>query len=435
MASNIHVDNRLIEPARQLPLRVLLAPGNPLHAKTMLPVAAELSRRRHHPIFIERDAVIAPDYRVGHLIEASGFEVHRFGGVYKSDQGQVLPSLLAYTASRKSVYEFLDRVPFDVSVSCNDTSALFDRLVVAYSKRRRRECLLIQEGIKQPRRHRTLMSFIRRGHPSKAILVATRRNADRWIPGPYVPRYYGHGGSTMIACAGKIFHDQLIAEGIKEDKLRVTGQPRFDTPLNRSRGRGPHPPHDGRILLYCSQPLQGCFEAARKFFRDLVKACDAMPGVRLLVKLHPRDDPPELLLSQLEPMDGKSLVDVTKDRPLDDCFAQADAMITVASSTCVEAMQASVPVGLIDYFPTNRYLAYDDDAVLRISRADVLADSIKRLLFDSELRERLIENGPRIVRDELYRCDGRSAERIVDFIEERVIAIKGARTQANRVTS
>lgn len=413
----------LTDAVRRPPIRVLFVPGNPLHAKTHLLVAEELTRRGHVATFLARDQVTTADYRVREVLENSGYEIIDYAHFYESDQGRVFPSLQTYGRSRRAVFDFLSRLPFDLSVSCNDTSALFDRLVVAFGRRHNKPSLLIQESIKQARREITLRAVMRRHGIRKATLLAARRAAVRWLPGPFTARPYGHSECTLIACAGERFRQQLLAEGVAATKLHVTGQPRFENQKPRTTEDRSIRLSSDAVLLYCSQPLQGCAEAARQFFVDLVRACDSMPGVRLIVKLHPRDDHPDALQKLLPDSAGSSLLEITRQRSLSECFAMSQAMITVTSTTCVEAMQAELPVGLLNYFPTNRYLPYDQyEAVVPINSPANLRESLHRLLFDPELRRCLVANSPKVIEDEMFKLDGRSAERIVDLIEEQVDA-------------
>jgi hypothetical protein len=155
-------------------------------------------------------------------------------------------------------------------------------------------------------------------------------------------------------------------------------------------------------------------------FRDLVATCDALGNVRLLFKLHPDDEkPPEAWLALLRPHEGKCLLEVTATRPLAECFDMADAMMTIASTTCLEAIGAGIPVGLIDYLPVEWYLPVaESGAALPVGSRAQLQEAVRALLFDPILRHELFQRGAGALEDELHLQDGHSAERIVNFMEE-----------------
>jgi len=165
-----------------------------------------------------------------------------------------------------------------------------------------------------------------------------------------------------------------------------------------------------------------CRAATQKqLFTDLVQAVDELEGVRLLVKLHPRDLPVEEWTGHLQPGQGRSLLEVTKSRPLADCFAQADAFLTVASTTCLEAMDVGLPVGLLDYLPIEWHLPYAEaGAVLSIGSAAALPLVLQRLLFDEALRGELRRQAALVLGRELHLRDGQSARRIARLLVETV---------------
>jgi UDP-N-acetylglucosamine 2-epimerase len=226
----------------------------------------------------------------------------------------------------------------------------------------------------------------------------------------------------MIATAGDRFRRQLVDEGVVANKIRVTGQPRLDLVRRTSQGPEKRDEKTGhRVLLFCSQPIPEP-QLARELFRDIVLACDELDDVKLLVKLHPRDADIGEWLRLLPHNAGRSLLDVTKTRGLDWCLREADGMMTIASTTCLEAMAVGLPVALVNYLPISWYLPYDAmGAAISIAKKDELRDAIRRLLYDEPLRTSLCRHSEEVLRDELFLRDGASASRIVDFIEDECV--------------
>ncbi len=402
-------------------MNVLFTPGNRSHVASMLPIAEELRRRGHDSSFLTRDAVIEPEYRTAEAVKGAGFPCYEYSGYYESDVSRLLPKVASYVRSKREVFAFLSSIPFDVAVFCNDNSALFDRLVIAFSRREHKEVLLVQESVRPAHRPASLATQIRRRGLSAVAAWGSRILARCAPPGAFVRRGYGRSGCTMIAAAGDRFRRQLMRQGVAGKNIRVTGQPRLDgtmksTPRLSDNGDG----KTERVLLFCNQPIPESHLLDRLFV-DLVTACDACDNVRLLVKLHPRDLPVDHWLRLLPADAGHSLLEVTNSRKLDECFQLADAMMTVASTTSLEAMAAGLPVALVNYLPISWHLPYDElGAALSIDSACTLKESILRLLFDCSVCESLRARAETVLQDELYLRDGGSAKRIVDFIEERL---------------
>ena len=164
------------------PVRALFIPGNRSHVATQLPVAEELRRRGNEAHFLTRDAVIHEAYRTSASLEGGGFTIHAYEGYYQTDIGRRLPRLGPYFRSRREVFRFLDAVAFDVAATCNDDSALFDRLVVDYSRRRGRDVLLIQESVR-PAQRRLPLGAALRAQGRSALTTPLLLCVARWATG------------------------------------------------------------------------------------------------------------------------------------------------------------------------------------------------------------------------------------------------------------
>jgi hypothetical protein len=401
-------------------IKVLFLPGNPSHVKSQRPVAEELVRRGHAPSFLIRDGVVDEYYRVGKCLDRDEFITHVYQGYYRSDINRALPELRSFFRARREVDEFLGLLDFDVAVFCNDDSGLFDRLVIDSCRRRSRAALLIQESVRPAQRVLPILTRLRQQSLTETAGQIANALGSKLSRGPFFRKRYGHSPCNIIAVAGERFRRQLIAEGVPASRIRVTGQPRLDGALQPPTGlRKRRDPDKPAVLLFCNQPVPGAEQALDQMFRDLVHACDDLDNVRLLFKLHPDDLPQEHWLALLAPNEGRNLLEVTSRRPLKECFDQAAAVMTIASTTSLEAMAEGLPVGLVDYLPVAWYLPFaESGAALSVTSAADLKESIRQLLFDEEARTRLVARSGVVFPDELHLRDGQSASRIVDFIEE-----------------
>jgi UDP-N-acetylglucosamine 2-epimerase len=230
-----------------------------------------------------------------------------------------------------------------------------------------------------------------------------------------------------------MFRQYLLKEGIDSSRIIVTGQPRLDKKAFHKRRNNKNAAD--KIILYCNQPVKCSIEAQDRLFLDLVDAADSLDNVRLFVKLHPRDLPESHWIDLLNSGQGRSLIKVTKKGSLIECFDNADAFMTIASTTCLEAMEYGLPVGLINYLPIEWYLPYQQHgAVISVQSRNDLSNTMKSLLFDESLRLNLMSNSKQVLRDELYLRDSMSAARIANYIH-KTLAERLVMNKAKAVSS
>ena len=403
----------------------LFLPSNPAHYRTMEPVARELSRLGHRIAFSVRDAHLDSSYSVDSLVRQGGFTRYVYEGFYKLNMFQILPPLGIWHHMRKDVFRYLDSVAFNAIIVCNDFTVPFERLAIDYCRRNSRVSLLIQESVRPAFQRLPLAIRFRSDGPRSLIRPVERFIARRLVPSGYGRSEYGHSPCSLIAVAGDAFRRRLISEGVDQEKIHITGQPRLDqsrliTPRTIPSKIGPP------TLLFCSQPSPVPQRVVDMMFVEMLEGCRQAGNVQLLVKLHPRDLAPEhwfaVAPNALRPL----LIDVTKTDSLESCFEVADAMVTIASTTCLEAMQAGLPVGLIKYLPLEWHLPYEDhDAIIPIRCASDFSEAIRALTRDEKLRQRLVRNAEDVLFDELYLRDGKSAQRIAQLLLTSTARIPG----------
>ena len=399
-------------------LRILFAPANRIHLISQVPVARELAGRRHQCAFLARDPVVGNDYKILPHLENLSVATHVYSGYYRTDVNSFLSELRAYRRFRSEFSEYLEGISYDVVITCNDDSALFDRMLLHISRQRCRPTILIQEGVRPGIRNCSLLQQCRALRPIQIVDGALQGLARRFQLGPFFRKGYGQSPDVFVAAAGNSYRQQMIARGCSPSRIRVTGQPRLDSPpvgppVSRTAEK-----RQEKILLFCNQPLEIRRTFQDAVLSDLVQACDKVPGTALIFKLHPRDLPPDHWQSLLARIPHHCYVEILHRTPLHDCIKRADAMMTVASTTAIEAMTLGIPVGLINYLPTAWYLPYaNTEAALGVDRRSDLHDAIRRLLFDDVLRATLIKNAAHALHEELFLQDGQSAVRIADFVE------------------
>lgn len=399
---------------------ILFIPSNPSHVATQMPVAEELLKRGNIPLFLSRDYHIEKQYCVEPTLSNYSMPVVRYKSYYKTDENRIFPSIYSYLKFYAKFSVWLSNVGADAIVVCNDDAALFDRMAVNIFLRTGKSAFLIQESVRPAIRKISFNKKYKEQGAKGILQDILKCLAFRYRLGPFFRKGYAHSSVTMIFTAGEMFSHRLRDEGVTHSQIIVTGQPRLDIKaspveaLLHEKKVG-----SGKVLLFCNQPVKCSKEAQEGLFLDIVNLTDSMEGVSLIVKLHPRDPPESYWIQLLKPGQGRSLIDITRSSPVIDCFKRADAFITITSTTCLEAMEYGLPVGLIEYLPIEWYLPYSSlNAVISVKSYVELRHAIEMLLFDESVRNRLHENAENVLIQELYLRDGKSATRICDHIEQ-----------------
>lgn len=401
---------------------ILFAPSNPSHVATQLPVAKEMVRRGYKAVFLSRDTIVNEEYRVEPFLNGTGMQIIRYDSYYKPDLNLISPRLFSYLKFGTELSGWLSTVDADAVVVCNDDAALFDRMVVELFRRAGKHAFLIQESVRPAIRRIPLYVKLKEQGGRGIFLDLYQKIVFRLGLGPFFRKGYAHSSNIYIFTAGIMFRNQLIAEGVDESRIIVTGQPRLDgRVVGKNRFKSDKVDNKTKTILYCSQPVKCSLRTQEKLFIDIVDTIDRMHNVKLIVKLHPRDCPESHWLHLLRADQGKSLIEITRTRQLSSCFEMSDAFITIASTTCLEAMDYGLPVGLIDYLPLEWHLPYSNlGGVISIKSRMDLYSSIDMLLFNESLCDRLREGSEKVLWNELYLRDGKSACRIADSIEKLI---------------
>jgi len=398
---------------------IFFVPSNPSHVATLLPVAEELLSRGHVSTFLTRDSLVEEEYRVEPLLASKNMPFVRYTGYYQTDSDQFFPDIGSYLKFRAEFYRWLTPLGADAVVTCNDDAALFDRMVMDLFRCDGKHAYLVQESVRPATRELPFFFKLKEQGTNEILHQFFAKFAYRFSLGPFFRKGYAHSRHTTIFAAGDMFRQILLKDGVEDSRIVVTGQPRLDRKTSPARSTVEENRNNGeKMLLYCNQPVKCSQEAQDRLFVKLVETIDGMDNVRLLVKLHPRDLPESYWLKLLQPGQGESLVEITRTRTLASCFEAADAFMTIASTTCLEAMDHGLPVGLINYLPIDWYLPYAPfGAVVSVESEGELRNSIEALVFNEPVRQRLRVGAERILQDELYLRDGRSAWRIANHIE------------------
>lgn len=237
--------------------------------------------------------------------------------------------------------------------------------------------------------------------------------------------------SGKMAVAGSADKDFLINLDTDPDKLVITGRPLFDKLARKNeifdkldiRSKLKINP-EKKIILFTTQPLVGLTPLYENItvFRQFLKAVKKLPDVQLIIKLHPLDDESERkkIITQ-EKFQGAV---VTKDFNLHSLIYISDVLVTMFSTTALEAMIMKKPVITINFSGKRDVTDYaKDGAAIGVYKKEDLLPAIKSVLCDKETIEKIKKSQEDFVYRYAYLIDGKATKRIVDLIKEPVAEV------------
>jgi hypothetical protein len=240
--------------------------------------------------------------------------------------------------------------------------------------------------------------------------------------------------------------------GYRADAVRVAGAPQFD-PHFRAQSRTPRGEFfrkigadPGRKLIALTTTPRALYSHHDHVLRALVPAVTggALDGAQILVRLHPRDDVdayrefmnvPGVIIEKpfrdtIKVADGLA-IDVMPEnqRHLGDTMCYADAVVNVASTIAIEACIFDTPVVNIcfdgpgetpfvksarRYYSFTHYVNITSRNAVRVAKSpNEMVQMIGRYLADRSLDA---AGRRQVVLDQCQFTDGRSAERVIQFV-------------------
>jgi hypothetical protein len=258
----------------------------------------------------------------------------------------------------------------DLVVLPNDAAYPYDR-IGRLTRRRRVQFLLLQEGIRFPLAGQT-------GVP-----------------------VYGAGGAAAVAAWGEASGEYFRAVGVPEERIHLTGNPRFDQTADPAAG-DPQLPADRprssrRTLLLATNPIDDQGLCSREEKLDLVgrflaqiRPLFAEPEFHVAIKLHSRESPEEI--RPLIPEALRERVSIHTDTPLRVLFGGAGAVVVLASTVGLEALLGGLPLAVLE-IPGHgfQYDYVQSGAAAGLSWSAPLAPQVRSIFEPSEARRARVE--------------------------------------------
>ncbi|HEX9695519.1 MAG TPA: oligosaccharide flippase family protein [Actinomycetota bacterium] len=376
--------------------RVVLAAATTTQARTMVACAPALRAAGFEPAFVGLDPLIGKNAAYG--FDEAGVDYTLHGTPRATRRGRMLHIVFGGRTDARSLVDGAAAV-----VIGNDFTPL-ERLIVQEARRAGVASVLMQDGV-------IALTGEQEGGGARSgsAPITLAKRALSLLGLPFAPRPYGMGGCDAICVYGPSTADALVRRGVRGEAIHVTGQPRYDAigpaePKPAARRDGP--------ILVTTQPFSryGLASAADEtaLFAQMIDAAAGRGSV--IVKLHPDTDANSRdALRTAAPAGAR----FEQQIPIEALLAEARLVVTLSSTTALEAMLHGVPVVVVDApgFPTT--LPYVDSEAVEAARdparmGEGIGEAIDRALA-GDLR---VAHRRRFLAAHLAPLDGRAGVRV-----------------------
>ena len=228
-----------------------------------------------------------------------------------------------------------------------------------------------------------------RGCPIPDLTLVFDRYAETHL------REAGHFPAASLAITGNFRLDQLVAHC---NELR---------PMRDALRR--------EFTLTPDQPLvvlAAKFSEIKDVLPELAEAVRQLPGMRLVIKPHPAETPDVYGAA----VGGIANISVAgMDTDLGRLLTAADALVTMNSTVAIDALALQLPA-LVVGLPNNLSPFVQAGAMVGADGADAIRRTLESLLYDAEVRQRVLAAGSAFADRFALASDGRAAVRSADAI-------------------
>jgi hypothetical protein len=230
--------------------------------------------------------------------------------------------------------------------------------------------------------------------------------ADRGCPIP-----------DMTLLFDRYAEQHLLGEGrFPAGAVRVTGNARLDQLIAQCAAL--QPMRDALRREFCAFPDQPLAVLAAKFgeikdvLPELAAAVRSESGMRLVIKPHPAETA-DLYQPLVNEVANISIADGTTD--LARLLTAADALVTMNSTVAIDGLVLGLPA-LVVGLPNNLSPFVDAGAMVGADGAENIRHQLHALLYDPEVRRRVVAAGAAFARDHALASDGHAARRTAEGI-------------------
>jgi CDP-glycerol glycerophosphotransferase (TagB/SpsB family) len=241
-------------------------------------------------------------------------------------------------------------------------------------------------------------------------------------------RSYGGGEARVFAVMGEAFREQFLRQGVRKERIEVTGHPLHDSAFELRACLTPERvgelkerydlPSGSRVIVYATQPVLWRAVITRHQLVENVRALGASiaelgPDFLLVLKLHPR----ERLEDYAGVQDGRLPIRLLKDTEIAPLIGLAEAFISSSSSTVLLAMMLGKPIVTVNFNQVPHFDYFESvGGTLHARTPAEAAEALRRALFDQATSAALNEQRTAVLA-RYARFDGQATHRLADLVE------------------
>ena len=242
------------------------------------------------------------------------------------------------------------------------------------------------------------------------------------------PWSLGGGKAWKMAVESKRIMDNFQLEGIKVEKMIITGKQGMDESAaiwqDQSRYRKAIFEHFGfdkdDPLVVCSVPQMGEHDllpwddhwAETEFLFE--RLANSHPNLNVILSLHPKSE-----IQNYLPLAKKYGLRIADEHRYNQLIPVCDVFVATYSSTVTLAIACQIPTIVIDFYDFN-YDLFDDVAGIEVVREhEQFMPTLEKLFNDQSYYNRLVDGQAEAAKI-WARFDGRATERILNLINDLV---------------
>jgi len=211
----------------------------------------------------------------------------------------------------------------------------------------------------------------------------------------------------------------LISMGTNPKKISAIGQPRFDKIKQKTKEEACKEiglDSEKKVIVFAAQYLVGGQEIPIKNgleeFLETIKKIPDKKNFEFIIKPHPNMDKKELYKKV-----KSTNVKIIENVELYSLLSACDILITSSSMVAIETVLLNRPVITIEIGGRYNLTNYEEDGVgISIYEKDHLVESINKILYNQEFKEKFKKSRKKFIKDFAYKLDGKTAERIANLI-------------------
>lgn len=226
---------------------------------------------------------------------------------------------------------------------------------------------------------------------------------------------------SKICVYGDYTKNTLIELGYPQDRIVVTGQPRYDLLINavydkekiiKELGLDPN----RKVVLLMTQAFPQ-IEKRELLFNTVAKAAEKLDQEQLVVKPHPSESK-KWYQDRVKRFNANIKILSEKFDTYKAIYI-ADVILAMFSTTIIEARILDTPVILVNITKKEVITPYAKNSVASAYKDD-LVPAIKNALYNEEVHKELAKARKKFVYEHAYKQDGKASKRVADLITQMI---------------